>query len=91
MREPSSEGNVSWGSVNRPVTAEKFEAVRSAMFTALGDTELFVQDCLQERILIIGSLFGLLPSVLGTVCSLGLCFYLVRQRCQTAVRRQTSR
>ncbi len=45
VREPSSEGNVSWGSVNRSVTAEQFEAVRSAMFAALGDTDLFVQDC----------------------------------------------
>ena len=45
VRESSSEGNVSWGSVNRSVTAEQFEAVSNAMFAALGDTDLFVQDC----------------------------------------------
>ena len=45
VREPSSEANVWWGSVNRSMTSGQFEAVRGAMLGALVGTELFVQDC----------------------------------------------
>jgi phosphoenolpyruvate carboxykinase (ATP) len=45
VSEPSSEANVWWGSANRPITSEQFEAVRAAMLATLVDKDLFVQDC----------------------------------------------
>ncbi len=45
VREPSSEGNVWWGSVNRPMEAEQIGLLRGAMLQSLAGKELFVQDC----------------------------------------------
>jgi phosphoenolpyruvate carboxykinase (ATP) len=44
VREPSSEGHVHWGKVNRPMTPEHFAALRSELVAHLGGRELFVQD-----------------------------------------------
>ncbi|HKO17204.1 MAG TPA: phosphoenolpyruvate carboxykinase (ATP) [Gemmatimonadaceae bacterium] len=45
VREPSSEQDVDWGSVNQPIPAEKFEALLADVRTYLdGLDELFVQD-----------------------------------------------
>ena len=43
--EPSSEENIWWGSVNRPIEPEQFNALRQAVVASLQDKELFVQDC----------------------------------------------
>ena len=45
VREPSSEGNVWWGSVNRSIEPEQFTALYQAVLASLQDKELFVQDC----------------------------------------------
>ena len=45
VREPSSQDNVWWGTVNRSIEPEQFRAVREAMFASLAGKELFVQDC----------------------------------------------
>ena len=45
VREPSSEANVWWGTVNRSIAPTQFDAVRRAMLTSLEGKELFVQDC----------------------------------------------
>jgi phosphoenolpyruvate carboxykinase (ATP) len=43
--EPSSEGNIAWGAVNRPMSAGHFEALRRDFMASLHGAELFVQDC----------------------------------------------
>ena len=43
--EPSSSANIAWGDVNRPIAAEKFEAVHQAVIEHLRGKDLFVQDC----------------------------------------------
>ena len=45
VREPSSENNAWWGSVNRPITPQQFSALRQAVLASLDGRELFVQDC----------------------------------------------
>ena len=45
VREPSSERDVWWGTINRPFEPAQFDAVRTEMMAALGGRELFVQDC----------------------------------------------
>ena len=45
VREPSSEANVWWGTVNRSIAPTQFDAVRRAMLASLEGKELFVQDC----------------------------------------------
>lgn len=45
VREPSSEGNVWWGEVNRSITPQQFDALHRAMATHLNGRELFVRDC----------------------------------------------
>ena len=45
VREPSSESHVWWGSVNRPMDPDRFEAVRGALLTHLQGKDLFVRDC----------------------------------------------
>ena len=44
VREPSSESNVWWGSVNRPLEPDRFDAVRGALLTYLQGKDLFVRD-----------------------------------------------
>ena len=45
VREPSSESHVWWGSVNRPMEPDRFDAVRAALLTHLQGKDLFVRDC----------------------------------------------
>jgi phosphoenolpyruvate carboxykinase (ATP) len=44
VREPSSEGHVHWGPVNRSIGPEKFDALHSDMVAHLADKELYVLD-----------------------------------------------
>jgi phosphoenolpyruvate carboxykinase (ATP) len=45
VKEPSSEQNVAWGKVNRPIDAAIFDAVERRMLAYMRGKELFVQDC----------------------------------------------
>src|SRR5262245_31613389 len=44
VREPSSEAQIAWGKVNKPIDAERFAALKADMLAHLADRELFVQD-----------------------------------------------
>src|SRR5688572_15882957 len=44
VREPSSEGDVSWGRVNQPLAQEHFERLQADVVRHLGSQELFVRD-----------------------------------------------
>ncbi len=45
VKEPSSETNVAWGRVNRPIDAAAFDGLERRMLAYLRGKELFVQDC----------------------------------------------
>ena len=45
VEESSSAKNVAWGDVNRPITAERFDAVHRLVAQHLRGKDLFVQDC----------------------------------------------
>ncbi len=45
VREPSSEANIWWGSVNQPMEPERAQALRARMLSYLEGKELYVQDC----------------------------------------------
>jgi phosphoenolpyruvate carboxykinase (ATP) len=44
VREPSSDANIWWGKVNRPMEAAAFDALRRDVVAHLKNRELFVQD-----------------------------------------------
>ncbi len=44
VREPSSEGHIHWGKVNKPMSPAHFAALRAEVVAHLGQRELFVQD-----------------------------------------------
>jgi phosphoenolpyruvate carboxykinase (ATP) len=44
VREPSSEAHVAWGAVNKPIDADKFDALHRDLVAHLADKELFVLD-----------------------------------------------
>ncbi len=44
VKEPSSEGHIAWGKVNKPVDAAQFDALKRDMLAHLADRDLFVQD-----------------------------------------------
>jgi phosphoenolpyruvate carboxykinase (ATP) len=44
VREPSSESNVWWGSVNQPLDPAHFDALKSAVIEHLSIDDIFVQD-----------------------------------------------
>ena len=44
VREPSSEANVAWGTVNRPMDAARFDALHRDLLSSLEGREVFVQD-----------------------------------------------
>ena len=44
VKEPSSEGQIAWGKVNRPMDLTHFDALKRDMLAHLADRELFVQD-----------------------------------------------
>ncbi len=45
VKEASSEKNVAWGKVNRPIDEAHFDALERRMMAYLRGKELFVQDC----------------------------------------------
>src|SRR6478735_1240371 len=44
-REPSSEAQIAWGKVNRPITPAQFDALHKDLVESLTGKELFVLDC----------------------------------------------
>jgi phosphoenolpyruvate carboxykinase (ATP) len=44
VREPSSEGEIAWGKVNRPIDVARFDALKRDMVAHLAEKELYVQD-----------------------------------------------
>jgi len=44
VREPSSEGRIWWGKVNRPLEPESFERLRGKVVSYLGERDLYVVD-----------------------------------------------
>jgi phosphoenolpyruvate carboxykinase (ATP) len=44
-REPSSEANVNWGKVNRPMDPQQFDLLHRDLIASLAGKELFVLDC----------------------------------------------
>src|SRR5665213_3794171 len=44
VENPESKGNVWWGTVNRPISAENFERLYQKMVAAMNEKELFVAD-----------------------------------------------
>src|SRR5438045_6347461 len=45
VREPSSEAQVNWGKVNRPLDVAQFDALHRDLLHTLTDKELYVLDC----------------------------------------------
>ena len=45
VREPSSEAEIAWGKVNRPITPAQFDAFHKDLVSSLAGKELFVLDC----------------------------------------------
>jgi phosphoenolpyruvate carboxykinase (ATP) len=45
VREASSEANIAWGKVNKPMDAAKFDALHHDLLASLAGKELFVLDC----------------------------------------------
>ena len=45
VREPSSEQEIAWGKVNRPMTAAQFDALHTDLVASLAGKDLFVLDC----------------------------------------------
>jgi phosphoenolpyruvate carboxykinase (ATP) len=44
VKEPSSEGQIAWGKVNKPIEPAQFDALKRDMLAHLADRELYVQD-----------------------------------------------
>ena len=44
VKEPSSDGQIAWGKVNRPLDVAHFEALKQDMLAHLSDRELYIQD-----------------------------------------------
>jgi len=45
VREPSTEGTIWWGDVNRPVSEEHYERLRARLLAYLADRPMYSQDC----------------------------------------------
>ena len=45
VREPSSEAEIAWGKVNRPITPAQFDALYTDLLSSLAGKELIVLDC----------------------------------------------
>ncbi len=45
VREPSTEQDIWWGPVNRPIEADKFDGLHQRMLNYLQGHEIFIQDC----------------------------------------------
>jgi phosphoenolpyruvate carboxykinase (ATP) len=44
VKEPTSEGHIAWGKVNKPIEPAQFDALKRNMLGHLADRELYVQD-----------------------------------------------
>ena len=44
VKEPTSEGHIAWGKVNKPIELAQFDLLKRDMLAHLADRELFVQD-----------------------------------------------
>jgi phosphoenolpyruvate carboxykinase (ATP) len=44
VKEPSSEGHIAWGKVNKPIEPAHFDTLKRDMLAHLADRELYVQD-----------------------------------------------
>src|SRR3989475_9912830 len=45
VREPSSEAQIAWGKVNRPMEPAHFDSLHRDLISSLTNKELYVQDC----------------------------------------------
>ncbi|PJK31653.1 phosphoenolpyruvate carboxykinase [Minwuia thermotolerans] len=45
VKEPSSESEISWGAINKPFDADRFDALLARVQGYLSGREVFVQDC----------------------------------------------
>lgn len=45
VKEPENEGNIWWGTVNRPIAAERFDQLHQRMASYLQMKDVYVQDC----------------------------------------------
>src|SRR5579864_2236620 len=45
VREASSEKNICWGKINRPIDAAKFDALKSRLCAYLQGKDIFIQNC----------------------------------------------
>src|SRR5713101_5309107 len=45
VREASSEAQIAWGKVNRPMESEHFDALHRDLLSSLAGKELYAQDC----------------------------------------------
>ena len=45
VREPSSQDKIFWGDVNRPMSPENYERIRTRMLAYLEGKDIYVQDC----------------------------------------------
>jgi hypothetical protein len=45
VREPSSENKISWGKINRPLDAEKFEALKYRLCAYLQGKDIYIENC----------------------------------------------
>jgi len=45
VREPSSESKISWGKINRPLAADKFEALKYRLCAYLQGKDIFIENC----------------------------------------------
>jgi phosphoenolpyruvate carboxykinase (ATP) len=44
VKEPSSDGHIAWGKVNRPIDQSHFDALKREMLAHIAERELYVQD-----------------------------------------------
>lgn len=44
VKEPSSDGHVHWGKINRPIESSHYEALRRDVLAYLGNKDVYVQD-----------------------------------------------
>ncbi|HKG57651.1 MAG TPA: phosphoenolpyruvate carboxykinase (ATP), partial [Candidatus Limnocylindrales bacterium] len=45
VREPSSDGKIWWGEVNRPIAEDHYDRLRARLTEYVADRDLYAQDC----------------------------------------------
>ncbi len=73
VKEPGSEGSISWGKGNLPFDAAKYDALRARMLAYLEGRELYVLNCNVGRTTNTGSPSGSSPSSPGRASFPGTC------------------